>query len=154
MLWNLNFCMTFPVFLCELDDGQLLQVNLLMRKTWIHLILIIVLLLTSSGVQLMACVTDPTHQACEGHPSITAAKKCSHSHHAHHDETPVSKDGHGKNPLQPLACVQACSAGHVLLKPEVKIALLAWTSATSLAATRPDALILSSEPASIFHPPA
>ena len=116
--------------------------------------LALALLLSNSGMQLMGCVADPGHQACHFGQSKAGEHACHHL---------ACKHGHGgaaqsrkatKNSAEPLACLQACSASLLSLQPQGQVQFKRPNVSLPRLATLAHVFIPSSEPRSIFHPPA
>ena len=104
--------------------------------------LALALLLSNSGMQLMACVSAPRQQACH---HLT----CKHEHGGAAPTRRPAKDS-----TEPMTCLQACSTGSLSLPSQKKVQF----SHPGVSLLGPVALahvfIPSSEPRSIFHPPA
>lgn len=127
----------------------------IMFKTMLQGSLAAALLLSNLGVQLMGCVTDPGHQACHvAEASVKAAHACHHASCERHQEGSLPLKKASKNAAQPLACLQACSAGLVSLKPADKVQIWQPELAMAQLPNLVHVFIPSSEPRSIFHPPA
>ena len=100
------------------------------------------LLLSNSGMQLMACVAAPQHQACQH-------RTCKHSH-----SEPGRSHQAPKDHAEPLACLQACGASMVSLHPEVQVGMVLPLATLADLPNPTHVFLPSSEPRSIFHPPA
>lgn len=114
--------------------------------------LVFALFLSNSGMALTGCVSDPEHQAC--HVGQGGGHTCHHLTCRHEHGGPAQSRKPTKNSAEPLACLQACSASLVSLQSQKTVEFSLPSVEMLQLCTLAHVFIPSSEPRSIFHPPA